>query len=74
MKTENSDFAQIDELPDSAFIRMPTMTLLYGGVTPACIYKWVKAGLVPAPTKLGPQVSAWNLGEIRRNLAAKVAA
>lgn len=73
MKTNQKEFALFDKLPDSAFVRLPTVTMLYGGVDRATIYKWIATGTFPAPRKLGPQVSAWNVGEIRRNLGLEAA-
>lgn len=62
-----------DALPDAAFVRVETVAALYS-VTPVSIWRWSKAGLIPKPRKLGPQVTAWNVGEIRRALAQGEAA
>lgn len=59
-----------DKLPDSAFVRQPTVSMLCGGTSRAALYKWVKAGRFPAPVKLGAQTSAWNVGALRRHFAA----
>jgi predicted DNA-binding transcriptional regulator AlpA len=74
MKTDDEALAQFDSLPDSAFVRMPVVAALNGGVPPQTIYRWIKEGRHPAPVKLGAQVSAWNVGAMRRHLASKVAA
>lgn len=56
-------------LPDEAFVRVDTVATLFS-VTPVSIWRWSKAGAIPKPRKLGPQVTAWNVGEIRRHLAS----
>jgi predicted DNA-binding transcriptional regulator AlpA len=54
-----------DDLPDSAFVRLPTVKVLKSASS-ATIWRWVKAGRLPAPHKLSPGVTAWNVGELRR--------
>ena len=53
-----------DALPDSAHVRLPTVCGLFG-ISPATAWRWVRAERLPAPKKLSPGVSAWNVGEIR---------
>ena len=60
--------AQFDTLPASAHVRLPTVAALHG-VGPATVWRWVKAGRLPAPVKLGPNTTAWNVGELRRAMA-----
>jgi predicted DNA-binding transcriptional regulator AlpA len=74
MTTNEEALRGFDTLPDSAHVRLPVVCALNGGVPPQTIYRWIKEGRHPAPVKLGPGVSAWRVGEIRRNLASKVAA
>jgi len=62
-----------DRLPDSAFVRMPTVCALQG-VPPQTIYRWIKEGNHPPQVKLGAQVSAWRVGDLRKHLASKVTA
>ena len=62
-----------DELPDSAFIRLPVLKAIYG-VSPATIWRGVKKGTIPKPVKLTERTTAWNVGLVRASLAAKVAA
>lgn len=59
-----------DKLPDSAHVRLPTVAPLFGISAPT-VWRWVKSGRLPAPKKLGPNTSAWNVGELRRALAAE---
>ena len=56
-----------DELPDSAFIRLNH--LISARVAPfsrATVWRMVKAGRFPTPTKLSENITAWNVGAVRR--------
>jgi predicted DNA-binding transcriptional regulator AlpA len=70
-KTESSRpeipaaLAQFDQLPDSAHVRLPVVAGLRG-VSAATVWRHVKAGLLPAPVKLGPNTTAWRVGDLRR--------
>jgi predicted DNA-binding transcriptional regulator AlpA len=59
-----------DQLPDSAHVRQPVVQGLYGFGN-STLWRRVQAGAIPAPVKLGPRTTAWNVGELRRDLAAK---
>lgn len=65
--------AEFDSLPDAAHVRLPVVRALY-----ACgeetVRRRVKAGVIPKPRKLGPRVTAWNVGELRAALAAQAEA
>lgn len=65
--------AQFDKLPDSAYIRLPVLTRLYG-VSSATIWRGVKNGTIPKPSKLSERCTAWNVGIVRTTLAAKAVA
>ncbi|SEN42971.1 helix-turn-helix transcriptional regulator [Nitrosomonas marina] len=54
-----------DDLPDSAQVRLPVLTGLYG-CSPATIWRCVKAGIIPQPEKLTPRTSSWNVGKLRK--------
>jgi len=60
-----------DSMPDSAYIRMPVIKALYG-VSSATIWRNVKSGAIPKPSKLSERCTAWNVGTIRADLASKV--
>lgn len=62
--------AQFDNLPDSAYIRLPVLKRLYG-VSSATIWRGVKQGNIPKPNKLTERCTAWNVGLVRAALAAK---
>ncbi len=62
--------AQFDNLPDSSYIRLPVIKRLYG-VSAATIWRGVKNGTIPKPSKLSERCTAWNVGLVRAALAAK---
>jgi len=59
-----------DQLPDSAFVRRPIVEALLG-CSGSTVQRRVQDGLLPAPQKLSPRISGWNVGLLRRTLAAK---
>ena len=59
-----------DNLPDSAYIRLPVMMGLYG-VSAASIWRGTKQGVIPKAIKLTERTTAWNVGQVRAALAAK---
>jgi predicted DNA-binding transcriptional regulator AlpA len=63
----SSSLRLFDDLPNSAHVRLPVVRTLYG-VGPATIWRWVKAGRMPKPVKVGMQAVAWNVGELRQHL------
>lgn len=58
-----------DSLPDSANVRLPVVSALKA-CSPATIWRMVKRGDLPAPRKLSQRITAWNVGELRKALAA----
>lgn len=58
-----------NELPDAAHVRQPTVQALVG-CSSATVWRMVKRGTLPAPRKLSPRVTAWNVGDLRKALAA----
>ena len=64
--------AQFDRLPDSAHVRLPVV-VAWRGSSPASVWRHVKTGLLPKPVKLGPNTTAWLVGDLRR-CAAKAGA
>jgi predicted DNA-binding transcriptional regulator AlpA len=65
--------SQFDQMPNSAFIRLPVVMSLYG-VSAATIWRGVKNLTIPKPVKLTERCTAWNVGLIRESLAAKAVA
>lgn len=58
-------FVNFDRLPDAAFVRLPVVASLKGISAPT-VWRWVKMGLLPTPVKLGPNTTAWRVGDLRR--------
>ena len=58
-----------DSVPDSAHVRLPVVQALVG-CSSATVWRMVKRGTLPAPRKLSERVTAWNVGDLRKALAA----
>ena len=58
-----------DAQPDSAHVRQPVVEGLFA-CSAATIWRMVKRGTLPTPRKLSERVTAWNVGELRKVLAA----
>lgn len=71
LKEIPSTLANFDSLPESAFIRLPIIKALYG-VSSATIWRGVKNGTIPKPTKLTQRTTAWSVKSVRAALAAKM--
>jgi predicted DNA-binding transcriptional regulator AlpA len=62
--------ADFPKYPDEAHVRAPVVRALFGDIGSSTLYRWIAAGRVPAPVQLSPRVAGFNVGEIRRALAA----
>lgn len=63
-----------DVLPNTAFVR--ANALFAAGVLPfsrATLWRLVKAGRFPKPAKLSDNITAWNVGAVRRWQASMLA-
>ena len=65
--------SQFDQMPNSAYIRLPVIMSLYS-VSAATIWRGVKNSTIPKPAKLSERCTAWNVGQVRSALAAKAVA
>jgi predicted DNA-binding transcriptional regulator AlpA len=65
-----SALVNFDSMPDSAYVRLPVIKALYG-ISGASVWRFCRNGKIPAPVKLSERCTAWNVGQIRANLAAK---
>lgn len=63
----SSALANFDSLPDSAYVRMPVVQALYA-CSSMTVWRGVKSLRIPAPKKLSPRTTCWNVGELRRAL------
>ncbi len=66
----NPALRDFDQLPDSANVRLPTVAALFA-CSPASVWRGVKAMRIPAPRKLSPRTTCWNVGELKKVLATK---
>lgn len=60
---------KFDDLPPEALVRLPTKSAVLG-ISPATIWRRIKAGELPKPVKQGLRVSAWSKREILEVLKA----
>ena len=60
-----------DQLPDSANVRQPIVEVLFA-CSSTTLWRRVKDGRIPRPRKLSDRVTAWQVGELRRALKAKL--
>lgn len=58
-----------DSLPDSAMVDVKTVAGVLGR-SPSSIWRDARLGTLPRPIKVGPACTRWNVGAIRRHLAA----
>lgn len=58
-----------NSLPDDAHVRLPVVKALIACST-ATVYRMVKRGTLPAPCKRSERIAAWNVGQLRKALAA----
>lgn len=61
--------ANFDQLPDSAMVDVKTVAAILGR-SESSIWRDARNGKLPRPLKTGPACTRWNVGAIRRHLAA----
>lgn len=62
--------AKLDNLPDAALsLSVRDVALLLGRST-SSVWRDVRQSRLPAPIKIGPACTRWNVGAIRRHLAS----
>jgi predicted DNA-binding transcriptional regulator AlpA len=64
--------AQFDKLPNSSYVRLPVVAALFS-VSEPTVWRWTKKGRLVAH-KIGPNTTAWNVGELRNARTMKEAA
>ncbi len=70
-KLDSAALAEFDLLPDAAFVRLPVVAALYC-VSPATIWRWAKAGHIPAPVRIAG-VTLWSVASLRKRAASECA-
>ena len=69
-----------DQLPDTAFLReaqlvkKPNNPAPVVPVSASTLWRWVRTGQFPAPLKIGPNITAWKVGDIRQWMQSQAAA
>ena len=56
-----------DLLPGSANVRQPVVQALFA-CSASTLWRMVQRGTLPAPRKITPHISAWNVAELRKAL------
>jgi predicted DNA-binding transcriptional regulator AlpA len=68
------DIIKFDELPDSAFVRMPTVRALCGNASRQTVERWIRDEKFPrGSTMSGCGFRVWQVGELREFLAKTAA-
>jgi predicted DNA-binding transcriptional regulator AlpA len=60
---------QFDSLPDSAHVQLRIVAAVVG-VSESTVWRMVKRETLPKPKKVSQRASRWNVGELRRAIAA----
>lgn len=68
-RTIPTALANFDDMPDSALVNVKTVAAVLGR-SPSSIWRDARTGKLAAPIKTGPACTRWNVGAIRRHLAA----
>ena len=56
--------ANFDKLPDAAYVRLPIVCALFCISAPTA-WRWVKSVHLTPPKKIGPNTTAWKVGDLR---------
>ena len=64
----NPALRDFQDLPPQAHVRLPVVKALYA-CSSASVWRGVKANRIPAPHKLSPRTTCWNVGELKKALA-----
>lgn len=72
-KPQKQSLANFDDLPDSAFARVATLSQIVPFSIPT-IWRKSRDGTFPAPVKLSAGVTAWNIGRVREWLTVQATA
>lgn len=65
--------ASFDELSDDAYVRLSQLVPDVVPISPATVWRGSNAGTFPKSVKLGPRVTAWRVGDIRKWLNERAA-
>jgi prophage regulatory protein len=54
-------------LPPQGFVRCPTVVALFA-TSRSTLWRWIKEGRFPAPYKLGPGTTGWDVADLRAHM------
>jgi predicted DNA-binding transcriptional regulator AlpA len=60
---------QFQLLPDPAFVKRPVVQALFA-TSDEGVDRGIAAGRIPKPVKIGKRVNGWQVGALRKSLAA----
>jgi predicted DNA-binding transcriptional regulator AlpA len=60
---------QFEDLPACAYVKMPVVMALFGGISDEEVRRRTRDGRIPKPTKLGSRNNIWQVGQLREALA-----
>lgn len=66
-QTAAPDLKSFNDAPDTAKARVNTVAALFGVSVPT-VWRRARAGLIPAPHKIGG-TTVWNVGDLRKALS-----
>ena len=62
------ELSNFDQLPDSAFVRLPVVIGLLG-CSASAVWRNVKIGNLPKPVKITSNITGWRVSDLRQVLA-----
>jgi hypothetical protein len=60
---------QFERLPDSAGVSANVAAIVLG-ISVGTVWRWAKSGRLDPPDKIGPNTTRFQVGRLRRNIAA----
>lgn len=67
MNDDLNTFLAFDSLPNAAMVRQ-RVVLSVLPISAATLWRMVNSGKLPKPYKIGPNVTAWSVGELRQKM------
>lgn len=64
--TDTSKLKGFDELPSSAYVRLPTVAALFS-ISTSTVWRWSRVGHLPPPVRKG-RATLWRVEDLRKSL------
>lgn len=64
-----ASFSNFDDLPDAALVPDKIVAAIFGCSVPT-VWRMTKTGKIPAPVRTGTRMTRWQVGGLRKALAA----